>query len=105
MDQGHLLQIIQPMLAGSKLEIAKMRSEVPPRLKLIECSMSSKRSMRLTTMRKVSSLWRFSGKLPGSRASGTRRDSRRPHHSVFAGKQQTRRPVARPLAITQNRNH
>ena len=27
MDRGHLLQIIQPMLAGFKLEIAKMRSE------------------------------------------------------------------------------
>ena len=27
MDRGHLLQIIQPMLAGFKLEIAEMRSE------------------------------------------------------------------------------
>jgi hypothetical protein len=27
MDPGHLLQIIQRMLAGFKLEIAKMRSE------------------------------------------------------------------------------
>ena len=27
MDRGHLLQIIQPMLAGFKLEIAKMRLE------------------------------------------------------------------------------
>ena len=27
MDRGRLLQIIQPMLAGFKLEIAKMRSE------------------------------------------------------------------------------
>ena len=27
MDQGHLLQIVQQMLAGFKLEIAKMRSE------------------------------------------------------------------------------
>ena len=27
MDRDHLLQIIQPMLAGFKLEIAKMRSE------------------------------------------------------------------------------
>ena len=27
MDRAHLLQIIQPMLAGFKLEIAKMRLE------------------------------------------------------------------------------
>ena len=27
MDRGHLLRIIQPMLAGFKLEIAKMRAE------------------------------------------------------------------------------
>jgi hypothetical protein len=27
MDPGHLLKIIQPMLASFKLEIAKMRSE------------------------------------------------------------------------------
>ena len=27
MDRGHLLQIIQPMLASFKLEIAKMRLE------------------------------------------------------------------------------
>ena len=27
MDRDHLMQIVQPMLAGFKLEIAKMRSE------------------------------------------------------------------------------
>ena len=27
MDRGHLLQIVQPMLVGFKLEIAKMRLE------------------------------------------------------------------------------
>ena len=34
MHRTQLLQIIQPMLAGFKLELSKMRLEVSPRLKL-----------------------------------------------------------------------
>ena len=70
MDPGHLLQIIQPMLAGFKLEIAKMRSEGATQAEIDQCSMSSKRSMRLTTRLRASSLLQFSGKLLGSLASG-----------------------------------
>jgi hypothetical protein len=58
------------MLAGFKLEIAKMRSEGATQAEIDRMLMSSKRSMRLTTMLRGSSLWQFSGKLLGSPASG-----------------------------------
>jgi hypothetical protein len=36
MDRDYLMQIVQPMLAGFKLEIAKMRAEGPTQAEMLD---------------------------------------------------------------------
>jgi hypothetical protein len=67
MDHDRLLQIIQAMLVGFKLEIAKMRSEGATQAEID--FMQRVRKLRLTITMKANSLWRFSDKLLGSPAS------------------------------------